>query len=167
MNEKSLLETLSGIRFLQGVSREHLEQIAAVAQVCDFNESDVVFREGDAADSVYFVVSGKLALELSPSTMARKHLVDVGPGEMIGWSSLAERTRVAATAVVVEPARLIRIDGARLRAICDEDPQFGYEFMRRTTLALAKRLAATWTQLSHLHVSHYLPVMEAFDEDDQ
>jgi len=158
MNQDKLMETLAGIRFLHGVSREHLEQIAAAAQMCDLSESDVVFREGEIAKSIYFVVSGKLELELSPSTMECKHLVTVGSGEMLGWSSLAEYPRFAATAVIVEPTQLIRVDGSRLQAMCDEDPQFGYEFMRRTMLALAKRLTTTWTQLSQLQVSHYLPV---------
>ena len=164
MNQENLLATLAGIRFLQDVSTEHLQQFAAVAQVRDYAESEIVFREGDVADSVYFVVSGKLSLELSPSTVYRKHLVSVGPGEMLGWSSLVEHSRFAATAVVVEPTRLVRIDGQRLRAMCDDDPQFGYEFMRRVMLALSKRLTSTWTQLSHLYLSQYVPMTAPSDE---
>jgi len=164
MNQAALLEVLAGIQFLRGVSREHLEQIASVAEVHDYGTSEIAFREGEVADSVYLVVSGKLSLELSPSTTDCKHLVSVGPGEMLGWSALVENPRFAATAVVIEPARLVRIDGNRLRAICDEDPQFGYEFTRRTMRALAKRLTSTWTELSRLHVSHYLPVTAPSDE---
>ena len=70
----------------------------------------------------------------------------------------------AATAVAVEPTRVVRVGAARLRAICDEDPQFGYEFMRRAMLALAKRLSATWSQLSHMYVSHFLPLSAGVEE---
>jgi CRP-like cAMP-binding protein len=164
MNQTMLMETLAGIRFLHGASREHLEQIAAMAEVRDYGPAEIVFREGEVADNAYLVVSGKLSLELSPATAYRKHLVDVGPGEMLGWSSLVAHQRFAATAVVVDPTRLVRIDGARLRAMCDDDPQFGYEFMRRTMLTVAKRLTATWTQLSHLYVSQYLPMTTPSDE---
>jgi CRP-like cAMP-binding protein len=164
MNQAALMETLAGIQFLRGVSQEHLKQIADAAELRDYSQSEVVFHEGEVADCVYLVVSGRLSLELSPSTIYRKHLVSVGPGELLGWSSLAEYPRFAATAVVVEPTRLVRIDGTRLRAICDADPQFGYEFMRRTMSALAKRLTATWSQLSHLYVSGYLPVTAPSDD---
>jgi CRP-like cAMP-binding protein len=164
MNQANILDTLADIRFLRGISSDHLKQIAEVAELRDYDEADVVFREGELANSVYLVVSGKLSLELSPSTVYRKHLVSVGPGEMLGWSSFVELPRFVATAVVVEPTRLIRIDGKRLRAICDEDPEFGYEFTRRTMRALAARLAATWTQLSHLYVSQYVPVMTPGEE---
>jgi CRP-like cAMP-binding protein len=164
MKTQALIETLAGISFLQGASRTHLEQIAEVAQVRDYADSDVVFREGEVADSAYLVVSGKLSLRLSPTTIYRKDLVTVGKGEMLGWSSLVEHSHFAATAVAVEPTQLVRIDGKRLRAICDEDLQFGYEFTRRVMVALAKRLLATWTQLSHLYVSPYMPATAPIEE---
>jgi len=166
MNNKDLIQTLKGIRFLQDIDAAHLEQIADIAQICNCDVDDVVFREGQAAEDVYLVISGKLSLELSPATAYRKQLVSVGPGEMLGWSSLVESPRFAATAIVVEPTRLVRIDGARLRAICDEDPQFGYEFMRRMMRALARRLIETWRQLSYVYLSHNVPVTASNDERD-
>ena len=166
MNVNNLIQTLRDIRFLQDIDAAHLKQIVDIAQICEFDADDVVFREGQAAESVYLVISGKLSLELSPATAYRKQLVSVGPGEMLGWSSLVGNPRFAATAIVVEPTRLIQIDGMRLRAICDEDPQFGYEFMRRTMRALAKRLSETWRQLSYVYLSHNVPVTASNDERD-
>jgi CRP-like cAMP-binding protein len=158
MNQAITAATLADIQFLKGASRDNLDQLASVAELRDYRKSEIVFREGDVADSVYLILSGKLSLELSPSTIYRKQLVDVGPGEMLGWSSLAAYSHFAATAVVTEPARLVRIDGERLRAICEKDPQFGFEFTRRTMLALAKRLSATWRQLAHVYLSQHVPV---------
>ena len=60
----------------------------------------------------------------------------------------------------------MRIDSEKLLEICAEDPVFGYEFMRRTTQALAKRLNATWEQLGHVHLVHYLPVTSSAAECD-
>jgi CRP/FNR family transcriptional regulator, cyclic AMP receptor protein len=157
MNGHLLIETLQGIRFLRGTSPAHLEQIANIAELCDFDECDIVCQDGDVADSIYLVVFGRLVLEVCTPEWGCKQIVTVGPGEMLGWSSLSEHRRMAATARVTEKTRLARIDGPKLRAICDEDPQFGYEFMHRTMLALAKRLTATWTQLSQVHLVHYLP----------
>jgi CRP-like cAMP-binding protein len=164
MGITNVIETMKRIKFLDGIEQRQLEQLANIAQVSDFDAGDVVFREGQAADSAYLVVSGKLALELTPLTAYRKQLITVGPGEMLGWSSLVELPQFVATAVVVEPAQVIRIDGRRLRSLCDEDPKFGYEFMRRTMRALAKRLTATWSQLTHVYVSQYMPVTAPLEE---
>lgn len=166
MKTTNLIETLQAIRFLHDIDSAHLEEIAKISRICEFGKDDVVFREGDRAKNVYLVMSGKLSLELSPSTDYRKQLVCVGPGEMLGWSSLVENTRFAATAIVMEPARLVSVDGDRLRAICDADPQFGYEFMRRTMKGLAMRLTETWRQLSLVFLSHQVPITACNDERD-
>jgi CRP-like cAMP-binding protein len=164
MNKHLLIETLRGIRFLQGTSPEHLEQLASVAEVCDFDVSDIVFHDGDLADSIYLVVFGQLVLEVCTPEWGCKQIVSVGTGEMLGWSSLSEHQRMVATARVTEKTRLVRIAVAKLVAICDEDPQFGYEFMHRSMLALAKRLTATWAQLSSVHLVHYLPTTASAGE---
>jgi CRP-like cAMP-binding protein len=167
MNRQLQLATLKGIQFLRGVTQQHLEQIADISHCCDYEGQEIVFHEGDAAETIYLVVFGKLSIELGDSIADRKSIITVGPGELLGWSSLLERPKFAATARAVETTRLVRIDNARLLAICEDDPEFGFQFMRRTTLALAKRLNATWGQLSHLHVAHFLPVTASRDETNE
>jgi CRP-like cAMP-binding protein len=145
-----------------------LEQIAGISEFHDYEAGDIVFRKGDAADCMHLVVFGKLSIQLCHTDHDCLNIVNVGPGEMLGWSSLLERPRLAALARAVETTRVVKIDSKKLLAICDEDPQFGYQFMRRTMLALALRLNATWEQLGHLRVVHYVPV-EAYaseSEDD-
>ena len=158
MDTKNLSDTLSEIQFLQGISTQFLEQIAAIAETRDFDEHDVVFREGQNANSLYLVAAGKVSLQVCRGPAGTKQIVTVGPGELLGWAALSDQRQFAATAIVLERTHVIRIDGPKLRAICDSNPRFGYEFMRRTMLALAKRLTATWTQLSDLYVAHYAPM---------
>jgi CRP-like cAMP-binding protein len=158
MNTIDVARALYDIEFLHDIEPAHLEQLANIAQICHFDADDVVFREGEPAERVYLVVSGSVALQVCTGNTGPKHIVDVGPGELLGWSSLTCNHRFAATAIALQPTHMIQIDGRQLRSICDSDPEFGYEFMRRTMLALAKRLRATWTQLSEIYVSHYVPI---------
>ena len=71
----------------------------------------------------------------------------VGPGELLGWSPLLEQTRLTASARTMTPVEAIELQGGQLLALCHHDPRFGYVFMRRAALALAKRLNATRMQL--------------------
>jgi CRP-like cAMP-binding protein len=159
MNTKDLTHALHDIEFLRDIDPAHLGQLANIAQVCDFDAHDVVFREGEVAESAYLVVSGRVALQVCARNMDQpKHIVDVGPGELLGWATLTWHPRFAATAIALTPTHMIRIDGRQLKSICESDPKFGYEFMRRTMLALAKRLRATWTQLAEVRLAHYAPI---------
>jgi CRP/FNR family transcriptional regulator, cyclic AMP receptor protein len=164
MSDSELITTLRGISFLHDIDPDHLEQIASIAEICVFDANDILFHEGEFAEYVYLVVTGKIVLELCPSTMYEKHLLSVGPGEMLGWSSFVEQRNYASTGVVVAPTQLVRIEGKRLRAICDNNPEFGYDFMHRIMQALAKRLTTTWSQLANVYFPSNLPIKAGFDE---
>ncbi len=147
MSKNILTKTLQEIEFLHDIAPEHLEQIAEIAHIREFDESDVVFRQGQAAESLYLVMFGNVSVEASMPGLGCRQILTVGPGELLGWSSLLEQSCYTTWARTPESARLLQIDVGRLLRICDRDPQFGYELMRRAALALAKRLNKTRNQL--------------------
>ena len=57
----------------------------------------------------------------------------------------------------------MEIDASQLLTICEQDLEFGYELMRRTMLAVAKRLDATRMQLIDVYGSQ-LPAVERTEE---
>jgi CRP/FNR family cyclic AMP-dependent transcriptional regulator len=142
MGSQVLLETLANIRFLQGVTEKHLEDLAGIARLEEYDEGDVLFSEGEPVDDVYLVIDGEVALEVSSSGVCPQQLLMLAAGESIGWSALMHRTHRMATAKVTAPTRVFRIDGMRLLALCEEHPRFGYQIMRATVAALAVRLHA-------------------------
>ena len=164
MNDNNVIKTLQGISFLQDIDPDHLQQIATIAEIRVYDTNDILFHEGEPAEYVYLVVSGKIVLELCPATIYQKNLMSVGPGEMLGWSSFVEQRNYASTGVVVTPTKLVKIDGKKLRAICDRDPEFGYDFMHRIMRALAKRLTTTWSQLANIYVPNTLPTLAGVGE---
>jgi CRP/FNR family transcriptional regulator, cyclic AMP receptor protein len=160
----NVIKTLRGISFLHDIDPDHLQQIASIAEIYMYDTNEILFHEGERADYVYFVVTGKIMLELCPSTIYQKNLMSVGPGEMLGWSSFVEQRNYASTGLVVAPTELVRIEGKRLRAICDNDTEFGYYFMHRIMQGLAKRLTTTWSQLANVYLPTNLPMKAGFDE---
>jgi len=167
MNNQTPLEALQGLRFLQGISREHLEEIARIAQLRDHPASEVVFREGDIAKQVYLVVSGLVSLEICAPSVGCKRILTAGPGEILAWSALLDDSRLTATARTIEVTRLVELDAAQLLSMCERNLEFGYEFMRRTLLGLAKRLSATRMQLLDVFGPQMPAAAEAAEGDDE
>ena len=158
MSKDNLIETLREIRFLHDIGPMRLEQIAKIARLRDFNHGDVVFRQGDAAQHIYLIVHGNVSLEICAAGTGCKQILTLGPGELLGWSSVLEQTCYTARARALEATRLVEINVAQLLTMCSHDPQFGYELMHRTALALAKRLSATRMQLLNVY-GDQLPVV--------
>jgi CRP-like cAMP-binding protein len=157
MSRNILAPTLEQLGFLRDMASDDLEKIADIASIRDFDEYDVVFREGAPAEDIYLVVSGTVSLEVCAAGIGCKQILTLGPGELLGWSSLLGQSRYTARARTPQSARLVQINVRELMQLCDQDPRFGYDLMRRTALALAKRLSATRIQLVNVY-GDQLPV---------
>jgi len=157
MSTKSLIQTLRGIEFMHDFAPEIVEQVAKISKLRNFEKNETLFDEDQLADNLYLIVSGKVLLEVCTSETGCKPILTVGEGELLGWSSLTDDRKYIARAVAMEPVELIQVDGRKMRAICDSDPRFGYAFLRRAMIALAKRLSETWRQLGNVYLPHYVP----------
>jgi CRP-like cAMP-binding protein len=147
MNEGNLLAALSETDFLFDMTWDDLERIAAISTLCNFEAGDVIFREGISASHAYIVISGTISLEICATGKGCNRILTVGRGELLAWSAILEQPRLTATARAITPARLVQINASLLAEICDRNPAFGYQMMRRTAKALANRLTATRVQL--------------------
>jgi CRP/FNR family cyclic AMP-dependent transcriptional regulator len=146
MDQQSLVNSLRELRFLHDIDNEHLMQIANATRMQDVPEGRVLFRQGDVPHDVYLVVSGNVALDLQVDGKSQR-IMTVGAGEILGWSALLEQTQMTATAMAICPTTVAQINTQQLLAICQHNPRFGYELLRRTSLALASRLSATRAML--------------------
>jgi len=144
-------EVLRRLRILEGLDEEHLSQLADVAEQVQFEEGEVIFREGDPATDVYLIVDGSVSLEVCAASVGCRRILTVTEGELLGWSPVLEQTRLSATARALEPTRAVRLNGKQVLAQCEHNPRFGFEFMRRAALALANRLNATRLQLLNVY----------------
>jgi CRP-like cAMP-binding protein len=148
-----IVSALRGMRALEGLSHEHVDRLASIAEEVAFPAGAIIFREGDPATDVYLLMEGSVSVEICAPSVGCRRILTVAEGELLGWSPVLEQGKLTASARTQAPTLAVKINGQRLLALCDEDPRFGYEFMRRAALALAKRLSATRLQLLNLYGS--------------
>ena len=147
MVPEAILDELRGIDFFRGLEDTYLEQLAEISRYVEFPARAEIFRESDVAKEMYVIISGQVSLvTCTPKTGCRQLMV-VGDGDLIGWSPLVERQRLFDTAHTAQPTKAIAIDGHKILEICEKNPQFGFEFMRRVAKVLAERLSATRLQI--------------------
>ena len=147
MTGKNLVDVLRSIEFLDGIADEHLEKLASVAEMVEYEEGKQIFREGEPAEQVYLLTSGSVSLEVCAPGIGCRRILTVDQGEMLGWSPVLQQPRLTATARTLAPTQAVRISANQILTLCEHNPRFGYEFMRRVALALAKRLKAARLQL--------------------
>jgi len=160
MNKAQLRERLKELSFSAQLPDKVVDHLAEISLAIDYPAGSVLFREGSVNDTLYLVCWGTVALEMNVPARGAARLLTLGPGDLVAWSSLLNHGEMTATAIVTEDAQLIAISAPKLRRLCEADHELGFQFMRRLSQALAKRLVATRLQLLDLF-SHEPPVIKS------
>ena len=133
--------------FLQDLDEDYLNQIVGCASNVVFHEDQSIFKEGDEAEKFYLIRNGKVALEFNGRDKGRIRILTIGPGQILGWSWIISPYRWHFDAHAIEEVRAIALDGECLRNKCEQDPNLGYEMLKRFAHILEMRLNATRMQL--------------------
>lgn len=138
---------LHGILFPLNVYRLH-EMLKLIKQVEEASKGDMsldwlkpfmteraitvgetLFRKGDRANHLYFLVGGQLHLQ--------EINLDLGPGSVVGELGMLapERTRTQ-TLVCTETGAVLEISYDRIEQLYYQNPKFGFYFLRLSTARL-------------------------------
>jgi CRP-like cAMP-binding protein len=147
---RGLDAVLAEVPLLAGMSTEELELLAGCASNVRFEAGDVIFREGDPADTFYVLRQGTVALETFAPARGGMTIETIEAGEVLGWSWLFPPYRWHFDARALSRVRATAIDGACLRGKCEDDPALGYDLMKRFAQVIIERLQ--WTRLRLLDV---------------
>ncbi|MBB3058807.1 Crp/Fnr family transcriptional regulator [Mucilaginibacter gotjawali] len=141
--------------FFDDLPEEDIRSIAGQANIVNFKEGDVLFKEGDDADKFYLIIKGKVALETYTPGRGVINIQTVEDGEMLGWSWLVAPYKYRFAAKVITKTEMIVINGTQLRADCEKKPVLGYEMMKRMVRAIALRLEQTRLMLMDIYGKRY------------
>lgn len=130
------IEAAKAHELLSTLEPRHMEKLLGLAKEVRFGQGEVILRAGSKPDCLYFLLAGKIALEI---VAPRRCFVvqTVKAGNALGWSALMDRTAGdPLQARCLEPIRALAFEGAQLRAACESDPGFGYS-MTKLVLGVA------------------------------
>ena len=142
---------------LAPLAEQTLRDIGATGVVRSFPKGAVLINEGDHADSLFIIISGRVRV-YSSNSQGREFVIDFhGPGEYVGEMSLDGSPR-SASVNTVEPTTCAVISRTRVREFLLEHPAFAEHLVRklihrvRSTTENVKSLALTdvYTRLARL-----------------
>ena len=146
----TLDELIADAPVFAGLGAADLGLIAGCAQNVGFEAGELLFREGEPADTFYVVRSGRVAIQTRLPTEAAV-LDTARAGDIVGWSWLVPPYRWTFDAVATEETSVVSIDGACLRGKCEADPALGYALLQRVVQVMSTRLHSARVRLLDLY----------------
>jgi len=135
-------DLLAGFPLFRDVSPAVLEKIAPISEELGFTQGQCVFREGEKADQLHFLIKGSIALRVN--IMSKPDSVTVSfvskSYDCFGWSGLVAPHYYTASAYCDEPSQVLAISGSKLMEILSSNPDAGFVVMHRIAELVSDRL---------------------------
>jgi signal transduction histidine kinase len=153
VNKETILQALKAASIFAGVSQEVLHRIAAFSHEEVYQPGETIFVEGDAAEKLYVVKEGEVALEARlstrPGSMRRGTIDTISSGGAIGWSVFLG-SPLTVTGKAISATKVIAVDGEALRSLLIAEPQACSLVMSEVVRIVSSRLSHTRTTLAHI-----------------
>jgi CRP/FNR family cyclic AMP-dependent transcriptional regulator len=126
----------------QNLPAEMLDQFAKISNEETYHSGDMVFREGDHADKLHFLLSGNITLKVKLTSRPESITVSAVNQryESFGWSGIVPPFHYTASAVCEEDCRVLTIPGEAFLNVLKSSPEAGFLVMQRITEIIASRL---------------------------
>ena len=109
---------LSELSLFAGLSTRELAELAEVVVWETASPGDVLCKEGEVGEAMYFVLAGRVRVERQGGEV----VATLGPGEPFGEMALFDEDLRSASVIAETSARLGRIDRAAFEALVGEVP---------------------------------------------
>jgi len=138
---ESLPEDLAIQELLGGLTGAELALVRDAVELLAVPAGEVVFREGDHADAVFFVLSGLVSVRLPLAEKGRdRRLATLGPGVAVGEMAFLDEGRRSADVVAERDSTLARLSIDDLHEIGQVAPRATATFAANLARNLSGRL---------------------------
>jgi glutaminase len=138
---ESIPDDLAVQELLGGLTVEELALVEAKVEIIVAPQGDVVFREGDQADAIFFILSGLVSVRLPLADRGRaRRLATLGAGVAVGEMAFLDEGRRSADVVAERDTKLARLSIDDLREIGAASPAATATFAANLARNLSGRL---------------------------
>jgi CRP/FNR family cyclic AMP-dependent transcriptional regulator len=97
--------------------------------ISKYRINQIVFSQGDPADSVFYIHDGKVKVVVLSEQGKEAVVAILGPDQFCGEGCLAGQPRRMATAVVVSECDIMRLDKLAIIRVLHDEPAFAEKFV--------------------------------------
>lgn len=135
-------EILSRFNLFRDLPESFLSEIAKIGIESFVKKDEFIFREGEAADKLYLLIGGSVALRVKLTSRPESVTVSFvsKPYQSLGWSGVVAPHHYTSSAECEEDCELLIIPAEPFLELLQAQPQHGFVVMKRIAEVIADRL---------------------------
>jgi len=139
----TIVAVLHTLEVFKGFTPVEVAELALRMQRRSLAAGEVLFREGDVGNDMFFILGGRLVISKFVSPGIDKVLTHMGPVEFFGEMNLFGGLRRSATVQAETEADLLVLSREALTRIVDTSPRAGLAFFAAVVREFSQRLGST------------------------
>jgi hypothetical protein len=140
-----------GPPILRGLKSHELRAIRGMATRHEFPKGEVIFRQGDAGDALYYLARGRVDILVHLSDAGiDKRLQSLAEGSIFGEMALLDDKPRAASVVAAEDSICYRLDVRKFEQIKESHPEAAPKLFNNCCKMFSERMRAANTMIAEL-----------------
>jgi NTE family protein len=149
-NEKKIISLLYANPIFSKLGIEDMKKIMNFLELVSYKKGDVIFREGDIGDSVYFIVKGSVGIYKKKNFLGISRdvkLFELRCPEALGELSIFDNFLRSATAVAESDCELLKLTRNSFAEMERMDIRPAYHITKSILMIVTRRLRKTTEEL--------------------
>lgn len=140
MSDRETVDFLAGVPLLEGRDESDLLGLARVMRRREVREGELLWRQGDEAREMLFVVEGAVSASLRVPGDRSVEIGTAGPGDVVGEIGLLDGKGHTMSVRVTDPAIVLALGRADFAALLARQDPTAFSLKRRLASHLTARL---------------------------
>jgi CRP/FNR family transcriptional regulator, cyclic AMP receptor protein len=136
------IDELRQFKIFEELNERELEQVAKISQREELGAGARLTATGATADRLYLLKQGRIEIRVQGSGSKEVPIEEIGPGDMIGWSTITGPFIYTASCWTCQKSTVIEVNGARLRQLFEANNHIGYRVLKGVGYVISKRITA-------------------------
>jgi CRP-like cAMP-binding protein len=136
------VDELRQFKIFEELDERELEQIAKISNSEELGPGARLSATGASADKLYLLERGKIEIKVPGKGPQEVLVEDIGPGEIVGWSTVTGPFVYTSSCWTSEGSRVIEVSGVRLRQLFEANNHIGYRVLKGIGYVVSRRIAA-------------------------
>lgn len=108
---------------------KYLETAGVKRKIIPFRKNQIIFSQGDAGHSVYYLQYGQIKITVTSSGGREAVIALLGKGEFFGEGCIAGQAQRVSTATAMEPASILEIEKSEMLRVIHDEREFSDLFV--------------------------------------
>ncbi|MCP4722459.1 MAG: cyclic nucleotide-binding domain-containing protein [Desulfobacteraceae bacterium] len=141
------VQDLKQLVMLEYLSDKMLNKLIPITEKFSFEENEIIFKQGEKADRLFFLIRGKVLLEHRITDKITITTSGIRPGYSFGWSAMLDDELFSTDAICTEPCEIFSFRESKIKKLMEEDHSMGFIISRRLLNVIKKRYDARTEQM--------------------